>query len=61
LHADKLIHKDDNYKIEHQNGVFKINGKEQPADVYNKYKSFLQKHKEFTINKSDDDFDIDID
>jgi hypothetical protein len=38
--------------------VLIINDKKQPASVCNKYRSFLVKHKDFTIKKSDDDFNI---
>ena len=58
LAKDGLIDKDANYKIEHENGQLKINGQTQPADVYNKYKTFLQKQKEFTITKDGDGFNI---
>ncbi len=58
LEKDGLINKKEGYSIQHKNGELIINGKKQPADVYNKYKSFLKKHDKFTIKKSDDDFNI---
>jgi hypothetical protein len=58
LEKDGLINKKESYSIEHKNGELIINGKKQPADVYNKYGSFLEKHEKFTIKKSDDDFNI---
>lgn len=61
LEKDGLLNKKENYKIEHEDGVLKINGKVQPAPVYNKYKAFLEKHKDFTIKKEADDFNIDVD
>ena len=61
LEKDGLIKKDAPYKIEHENGVLKINGKTQPESVYNKYRSFLEKRKDFTIKKDEDDFNIDLD
>lgn len=61
LDKDGLIDKKKEYTIKHKDGEFIINGKKQPAEVYNKYRSFLEKHKTFTIEKSDDDFNIDID
>ncbi|TMI85636.1 MAG: hypothetical protein E6H10_02805 [Bacteroidetes bacterium] len=59
LDHDGLINKKEPYSIEHKNGELIINGKKQPANVYDKYRSFLQKHKTFNIKKSDDDFNID--
>ena len=58
LEKDRLINKKEGYTIQHKNGELIINGKKQPADVYNKYESFLKKHEKFTIKKSDDDFNI---
>jgi len=59
LEKDGLISKKEGYTIQHKNGELIINGKKQPADVYNKYRSFLEKHKKFTMKKTDDDFNID--
>jgi chromosome segregation ATPase len=61
LEKDGLIDRKQDYRIEHEDGVLKINGKVQPAGVYNKYKAFLEKHKDFTIKKEADDFNIDVD
>ncbi len=61
LDKDGLINKTQNYSIKHEDGVLKIGGKVQPAEVYNKYKTFLEKHKDFTMKKDADDFNIDID
>jgi len=61
LDKDGLISKKNNYTIQHKNGELIINGKKQPADVYNKYGTFLKKHDKFTIKKSDDNFNIDND
>lgn len=61
LEKDGLINKKEGYSIQHKNGELIINGKKQPADVYNKYRSFLEKHKKFTMKKTDDDFNIDND
>jgi hypothetical protein len=58
LEKDGLINKKEDYNIQHKNGELIINGKKQPADVYNKYRIFLKKHEKFTIKKSDDDFNI---
>ncbi|MES1215028.1 MAG: hypothetical protein ABUT20_05895 [Bacteroidota bacterium] len=61
LDKDGLINKKEDYSIKHKNGELIINGKTQPSDVYNKYKNFLEKHKTITIEKSNDDFNIDND
>ncbi|MBD0332836.1 MAG: hypothetical protein ICV66_09280 [Chitinophagaceae bacterium] len=61
LEKDGLIERKSEYTVEHKNGELIINGKKQSADVYNKYRSFLEKHKEFKIKKTDDNFNLDID
>ncbi|MDB5197763.1 MAG: hypothetical protein JWP88_2134 [Flaviaesturariibacter sp.] len=57
LKKDGLIDKE-NYTVEHKDETLKINGKVQPAEVYNKYRSFLEKHKSFTLRKNENNFDI---
>ena len=61
LENDGLIDKKGNYSIRNKNGELYINGKVQPAEVYNKYREFLDKHKTLTIEKSDDDFNVNND
>jgi len=61
LEKDGLIDKKKEYLIKHADGELFINGKKQPAEVYNKYRSFLEKHRNFKIDKTEDDFNIDID
>jgi len=61
LEKDGLINKKEEYTIKHDNGELFINGKKVTDATYKKYKSFLDKRKKFTIEKSDDDFNIDID
>jgi len=61
LDKDGLIDKNKNYTIEYKNGELSVNGKKQPADVVRKYNGFLKDHKNFTIKKDDDDFNIDND
>jgi len=61
LEKDGLINKKDEYTIKHKDGELFINGKKASDATYNKYRSFLHKHKTFKIEKSDDDFNIDID
>jgi hypothetical protein len=61
LEKDGLINKKEEYSIQHKNGELIINGKTQPESIYNKYRGFLDNHKKFTIKKSADDFNIDLD
>jgi SMC interacting uncharacterized protein involved in chromosome segregation len=58
LDKDGLINKNENYRIEHEDGELRINGKTVPADVYNKYRTFLETHKNFTIKKDGEGFNI---
>jgi hypothetical protein len=61
LEKDGLINKKENYSIEHKDGQLIINGKVQPQAVYNKHRSFLEKHKQFKWEKDDDGLDLDND
>lgn len=61
LEKDGLINKKEPYTIKHDNRELFINGKKASDATYKKYRSFLEKRKKFTIEKSDDDFNIDID
>lgn len=61
LEKDGLLNRKAGYTIRHKDGELFINGKKASAATYNKYRRFLEKHKEFKIEKSDDDFNIDID
>ena len=61
LENDGLINKKEGYSLNHKDGELFINGKKASEQTYNKYRPFLEKHKKFTIEKSDDDFDIDMD
>ena len=61
LSSDGLINKKTGYTISHEDGKLTINGKQASAGTYNKYKTFLEKHKKFRIKKDLDDFDLDTD
>jgi chromosome segregation ATPase len=61
LESDGLINKKEGYTLKHKDGELFINGKKASDATYNKYRSFLEKHKKFSIEKDDDDFDIDMD
>ncbi len=61
LAKDGLINKKENYTIRYRNGELSVNGKSTGIEVTNKYRSFLDKHKTFTIEKSGEDFNIDVD
>jgi hypothetical protein len=58
LDKDGLIDKEKPYTIEIQNDQLTINGKVQPAEVNNKYRTFLDAHKKLTVRKTADDFNI---
>jgi len=59
LEADGLIRKGEPYKIEHKDGQLLINGTVQPQEVYNKYRTFLETHKTFTLEKNADNIKLD--
>jgi len=61
LEKDGLLNRKEGYTIKHKDGELFINDKKASDATYRKYKTFLDKHKKFTIEKSDDDFNIDID
>ena len=61
LNDDGLINKKEVYTLKHTDGELFINGKKATEQIYNKYRDFLEKHKKFNIEKSDNDFDIDVD
>jgi hypothetical protein len=61
LANDGLINKKENYKVQHKDGELFINDKKVSEQTYNKYRTFLEKHKKFNIEKSEDDFDMDLD
>ena len=61
LEVDGLLKRKDGYTIKHKDGELIVNDKKVSAEIYNKYRSFLEKHKKIAIKVSDDDFDIDID
>jgi hypothetical protein len=61
LEKDGLLKRNDGYTIKHKDGELFVNDKKVAAEVYNKYRSFLEKHKKFNIKKADDDFNTDID
>ena len=61
LEKDGLIDRKKGYTLRHKDGVLTINGEKATDATYNKYRSFLEKHPSFRINKSDDDFDMNMD
>lgn len=61
LENDSLLTQKKGYIIIHENGQLKINGKTQPESVYNKYRTFLEKHKKFTLKKKEGNFTMDMD
>jgi hypothetical protein len=61
LNDEGLIDKKGTYTLKHKEGELLINGKKAGDATYSKYKNFLEKHPSFNIEKTDDDFDIDMD
>jgi hypothetical protein len=61
LANDGLIDKKEGYSIKHKGGKLIINDKEATDKTYDKYRSFLEKHPKFNIEKNKDDFNIDMD
>jgi chromosome segregation ATPase len=61
LENDGLINKKEGYTLKHKDGELFINDKKATEQTYSKYRNFLEKHKKFSIKKTDDDFDIDMD
>ncbi|HEU4633658.1 MAG TPA: hypothetical protein VFS22_06720, partial [Flavisolibacter sp.] len=61
LDKDGLINKKETYTIEYKGGELTINGKKQPGEIVSKYSDFLKGHKDFTIKKDEDNFNIDND
>ena len=56
-----LIDKKGTYTLQHKNGELLINGKKASDQVVQQYRSFLDKHPKFKIEKTADDFDMDLD
>lgn len=52
LEKDGVLNTNEEYSIVHKNGKLFINDKEVSSSIYNKYKTFLDKHKKLNINKS---------
>ena len=61
LENDGLLNKKEAYTIKHKEGELVVNGKKVSAEVYSKYRSFLEKHTKFKIVKNAGDFNIDRD
>ena len=61
LENDGLINKKEGFSLKHKDGELFINGNKASQMTYTKYRSFLEKHKQFNIKINDDDFKLDID
>lgn len=61
LNSDGLINKNDAYTLNHSDGELYINGEKATKETKRKYKTFLEKHKKFSIKKEADDFDFNTD
>lgn len=58
LEKEGLLDKKESYTIIHKNGELTVNNKKVSQAVYERHKEFLDKQKNFTLEKSDDDFNI---
>ncbi len=61
LESDGLINKKEGFTLKHKDGELFINGNKASQMTYTKYRSFLEKHKQFNIKINDNDFKLDID
>ena len=61
LEDDGLLNKKEGYSLKHKDGELFINGQKASEKTYNKYRSFLEKHKKFNIEKDNDNFNIKMD
>lgn len=61
LDNDGLINKKEGYSLKHKDGELFINGKKASEQTYSKFRNFLASHKKFTIEKNNNDFNIDMD
>jgi hypothetical protein len=59
LENDGLLNTTEDYSLFHKNGKLFVNDKKVSPAIYKKYRTFLEKHKNFTIQKTGDDLDID--
>ncbi|MDB5205825.1 MAG: hypothetical protein JWR72_900 [Flavisolibacter sp.] len=58
LDKDGWLNKKGNYKIEYKNNELTVNGKKLSADAVKKYSEFLADKEDFTVQKEEDDFNI---
>ena len=58
LDKDDLLDKMGNYKVEYKNHELTVNGKKLSADAVKKYSEFLADKGDFTIQKEEDDLNI---
>ena len=58
LEKDGHLKKDENYKIEYKDGELTVNGKKLSADQTKKYSEYLSEKKNFTVQKEDDNLNI---
>jgi hypothetical protein len=56
LQTDGLIDRKKHFKIEHIKEELIINGNKQPAEVYNRYRSFFLKHRVASIKQDAEGF-----
>ncbi|HEX4877098.1 MAG TPA: hypothetical protein VFV31_10530, partial [Chitinophagaceae bacterium] len=61
LEKDGLINKKEGYSLKHKNKELFINGKKVSEEIYYKYRNFLEKHPNFSFEKTENDFQMNLD
>jgi hypothetical protein len=56
LQKDGLLDRKKHFKVEHKKEELIINGNKQPVEVYNRYRSFFEKHRLASIKQDADGF-----
>ena len=58
LEAEGYLKKGEPYAIEHKDGTLTVNGKTVSDSFYQQHKTFLEKHKQFTLKNQDKDSEL---
>lgn len=61
LHEEKLIDKNKDYEIRHEDGALYINDVKQSQEVYDRHRNFLDKYRDFKIRKEANNLNLDLD
>ncbi|MGV3529202.1 MAG: hypothetical protein ACO1OO_09935 [Flavisolibacter sp.] len=60
LETEGYLKKGEPYDIEHKDGTLTVNGKTVSDSFYQQHKTFLEKHKKFTLKNQDRDSELNI-